>query len=535
MPDTSIVQGFIPSIKLLSLFSAVIYLPLMVIIYKKKKSLYPLLTCLSLSALCIWQYYGLATINLKDQGTIGPFAGYFKKGAYILPIIALLTFLGQRLADPGKKISFTKGLPIQHLWIKALRAAPASLVKLGITLYTIIIFLSLGLIIGLFVAEIHSFVSIWFIVIHILGAIAIGWVLVSIFIHYQTAKVTLAQEQRKEKGATATAHIDQIKFGGVRLMETHQLMLFQLTVYPKIGTPYLTSIRQYLTQEQLAIIENAAYVQFYEDPLKKTKGVIIIDSKADTVQPPTVHSTQVAFNTYTQLADNRHIEPDNVLISIMGKSKNIAFKAVHLLAILALFMIGFLAPFKLTGNMDWLRIRLKYYPQKFTFQYKGNFNEDAFKMAYDKAIAYIGDQKIESLLFYKDFTHITYEPANHPGYCQMVDITGNTASKIFSPMSIHEPERLFTASSLSYERFKKAMAAADKTGKIKDIMYIGARSDGRHSVTPSPNRLRQRGLTRAEVQQEVQQQIKAFEAVASQEPPVYLHVVFEGGDKSFRY
>ena len=72
-------------------------------------------------------------------------------------------------------------------------------------------------------------------------------------------------------------------------------------------------------------------------------------------------------------------------------------RLVNMVLTFALFGFGFLSPFMVMGNVDWLRLRVTYFPQKLVFQYKGNFNMEPLRMAHAKAMSYIGNRQVESL------------------------------------------------------------------------------------------------------------------------------------------
>lgn len=150
-------------------------------------------------------------------------------------------------------------------------------------------------------------------------------------------------------------------------------------------------------------------------------------------------------------------------------------KPLSFVLIFSFFSLGFLLPYLVTGNLDWFRLRVKYFPQKLLFQYKGNFNPEVFKKAYDKAIMYIGDRRIESLLFYKDFTELRIERLDKPGYFSNVTIRGNSVSAAFMTSRPDKEDRLFTVDSIRYELLKGALEDAATDHGIEDMMYIGVR------------------------------------------------------------
>lgn len=56
-----------------------------------------------------------------------------------------------------------------------------------------------------------------------------------------------------------------------------------------------------------------------------------------------------------------------------------------------LFGVGFISPY--WPLEDWFVLRMKYFPQKLTFDNKVNFNEELLRKSFDKAVEYIDGQK----------------------------------------------------------------------------------------------------------------------------------------------
>lgn len=48
-------------------------------------------------------------------------------------------------------------------------------------------------------------------------------------------------------------------------MEKRDLMVIEVTVFPRSGKPYQTTIRQFITADQLGQLDEGALVTFYED------------------------------------------------------------------------------------------------------------------------------------------------------------------------------------------------------------------------------------------------------------------------------
>ena len=179
--------------------------------------------------------------------------------------------------------------------------------------------------------------------------------------------------------------------------------------------------------------------------------------------------------------------------------------------IVALAGFGFFSPYIVTGNVGFLRMRAKYFPQRLIFQYKGNYNPDAFKMAFDRAREYIGDRRIESLLFYKDMTHVGIEMADKPGYTQTMNIRGNSVQGPYLSSMEADPDRLFTLDDVRYDLLQKVLEDVATDHDVSDIGYIGVRKDIRRGTRDG----------------RVKPDYDRYHAD--------IHVVFWGGDESLDY
>lgn len=367
--------------------------------------------------------------------------------------------------------------------------------RFGIFCYKALVWLFLGVVIGSFVATMQGFMPVWFIVVHVLGSIGLGWLFGMLFFRYTDRKRARALTQAS--GLAVPARIDSIQFGGVRMMETRELTVIRVTVFRRSSAPYQTTVRQFMTAEDLDQLQEGSLVTFFEDPHDHGYGMV----------SPTLPTGEIPADIKTFQADKVYPERRKTgLWLLVGRNPNKVARSVSFILIFVLFGIGFLSPYAITGNVDWLRLRITYFPQKLIFQDKGNFNPEVFKKAYDKAVAYIGDRRIESLLFYKDFTDVRIERTDKPGRLRSATIRGNSVGTHFMPSSTDDQDRLFTLESVRYDILKKALDDAAKDHDIEDIMYIGFRKDIRWSM-PVPRRQRY----------------------------VDIHIVFEGGETSLDY
>ena len=377
--------------------------------------------------------------------------------------------------------------------------------RLGVFLYKGLVWLFLGVVTGTFIAQMQGFLPLLFIVVYVLGSIGLGAVFALLFIRYTDRKSSRISEidQVYEAGSEAPARIDSIHFGGVRLLEARDLMIIRVTVFSRYREPYQTTVRQFMTAADLEQLESGdGLVIFYEDAHDPGYGTVLPKAPAAGIRAD--YKSFRAEKIYPE----RH---KTGLLLLVGRNPNVLTRSASFVLISALFGFGFLSPYVVTGNLDWLRLRIEHFPQKLIFQGKGNFNPEAFKRAYDKAIEHIGDQRIESLLFYKDFTNVRVERTDKPGYFGNVTIRGNSVGAHFMTSRTDDQDRLFTADSIQYDLFKKALDDAATDHKIQNIMYIGVRKGIRWGTRD--------GRIPPDYKQD----------------HIDIHIVFEGGNTSLHY
>src|SRR5690606_35538255 len=104
----------------------------------------------------------------------------------------------------------------------------ATLEQFGIFCYKALLWLFLGVVIGAFVATMQGFLPVWFIVVYLLGSIGLGLLFSRVFFRYTDRK---RRSLALTSGLDAPARIDSIRFGGVRMLETRELMVIQVTVF----------------------------------------------------------------------------------------------------------------------------------------------------------------------------------------------------------------------------------------------------------------------------------------------------------------
>src|SRR5690606_6623040 len=132
--------------------------------------------------------------------------------------------------------------------MKQMQLTP-KLERFGIFCYKALVWLFLGVVIGSFVATIQGFMPIWFIVVYILGSIGLASAFCRLLFRYTDRKRAraLAQDRAQPNGLAVPARIDSIRFGGLRMMETRELMVVQLTVFRRSEKHYQTTVRQLMT------------------------------------------------------------------------------------------------------------------------------------------------------------------------------------------------------------------------------------------------------------------------------------------------
>jgi len=487
---------------LLSIVSMVIYVSLIYAVRKEKKSLGAYGLCVFLSALAIWEFYCFAKVEPNRNFGLGSLSVFFEYAALILPVLAVLLFLFRKHLEPRLKKPLTPYKPLSDFPTKLPSSTPYWLEWLGIFFYKVLVWFFSGVILGSLAALMQGFMPIWFIVVFIFGSIALGWFFALLFFSYADRKRSLILAH-DEYGCRATpARLDAIHFDGVRMMETRDLMIIEVTVFSRFEAPYQTTVRQFMTAEDIDQLREGDIITFYEDTRDSGYGIVSPKFPAGTIRAD--FKTFKANKVYPERRKTG-------LWLLIGRNPNVLTRSVSFILISAIFSIGFLSPYIISGNVEWLLLKIKHFPQRLIFQDKGNFNPEEFKKAYDKAIEYIDDQRIESLLFYNAFTQVTVEQADNAGYLRSVTIRGNSVERNFISWTIDREDRLFTSASVRYHLLKKALDDAATDHKLEDIMYIGVRKGIR------------------------------WETRDHRIPPDYkqnyvdIHIVFEGGHKSLDY
>ena len=354
---------------------------------------------------------------------------------------------------------------------------------LAVFTYKVLLYLCIGATVGFFFAM--EFISVWFLIVFIPAVIGVGWLFVMAFIKYTDRQAQDVDSQQVDQMKDpAPALIDGADFAGVKLLEKRELIILRITVFPTNASPFSTSIRQFMTAEQIALLKERDVVSFYENANEPGYGLV-------SLREPTA---PILVDKATYKASKTYPPKGKVsALHLIGRRSNIFSRIVNILLILTIFGFGFLTPYMVTGNVDWLRLKIIYFPQKLIFQHKGNYNPEAFVMAYEKAMSYIGDQQIEAILFYKDYTNVQIQFADNPRKITHVTIRGNSVQDGFlSLATATQPGRLFPANSVSLEVLQKVLEDVATDHDLADISYLGIRSDfswrNRPSSHPSGER-----------------------------------------------
>src|SRR5690606_3311807 len=213
-------------------------------------------------------------------------------------------------------------------------------------------------------------------------------------------------------------------------------------------------------------LQELPVVTFYEDPHNPGSGTI-------SLTPPT--GELLTGETTAQATKIYPKRGKRSFFPLIGRNSSMLSRLVNMVLIFALFGFGFLSPFMLTGNVDWLRLRVTDFPQKLVFQYKGNFNAEPFKKAYAKAMSYIGNRKVEYVVCYRDYTIIMVEDPDKPSYIEQAIIRGNFVELgILSSMTSY-PDRMFTVVSVSFVLLQTVLEDVATDHNIETIFYIGVR------------------------------------------------------------
>src|SRR5690606_40346100 len=81
-------------------------------------------------------------------------------------------------------------------------------------------------------------------------------------------------DMASDRTNVSAARIDSVDHGGIRLMEERNLLVIRMTVFSKFKPPFQTTIRQFMTAEQIERLQELPVVTFYEDTHNPGSGTI---------------------------------------------------------------------------------------------------------------------------------------------------------------------------------------------------------------------------------------------------------------------
>ncbi|MFT4198149.1 MAG: hypothetical protein QM601_09610 [Pseudoxanthomonas sp.] len=161
------------------------------------------------------------------------------------------------------------------------------------------------------------------------------------------------------------------------------------------------------------------------------------------------------------------------------------------------FALGFLLPFTLSsGGIETVTSFVQDLPRTLTGRNHGNFGKDKLRKAYERAVAYAGDRRIDDLLVYEGYVRMTVENPSQPNAYDNVTLRGAVAeSEPDRASSAISPEETFCAADTNFGMLERALDDALKHGGLKQMLYIGLRT---RPGIPGVSINEQAGLTSSE-------------------------------------
>ena len=152
-------------------------------------------------------------------------------------------------------------------------------------------------------------------------------------------------------GNRTLARVGKLQEAGITVSEFNHLFIFTLTVFPQVGAPYETNIRQFITLGQLPNFYTGRFVVFVEDAQNPGYGWIdkapseYWQQKAD--EPPAEWKIRKAVRSYPDQKIN-----ENILGNDPPKMTPMRW-AINIVAVPGFLVLGFLIPFSLApGGLD---------------------------------------------------------------------------------------------------------------------------------------------------------------------------------------
>ena len=144
-------------------------------------------------------------------------------------------------------------------------------------------------------------------------------------------------------GQRALARVGKLQEAGITVSEFNHLFIFTLTVFPQMGSPYETTIRQFITLGELPNFYTGRFVVFAEDA--ENPGYGFIDKEPSeywqqkAMEPPAAWKTYKADTVYPDQKINENMFGDEP-----PKMTPLRW-AINLVVVPACLVLGFLLPF----------------------------------------------------------------------------------------------------------------------------------------------------------------------------------------------
>jgi len=144
-------------------------------------------------------------------------------------------------------------------------------------------------------------------------------------------------------GERVLARVGKLEEAGITLSSVNHMFIFTLTVFPTHGSPYETTIRQFITMGELPNFHTGRFVVFIEDPQNPGYGQIDKDPPEEwqlkAQEPPPELKTVKATRSWPDRKANADILGEEI-----PKRPPLEW-ALRITAMLSFFAIGIMLPF----------------------------------------------------------------------------------------------------------------------------------------------------------------------------------------------
>ena len=147
------------------------------------------------------------------------------------------------------------------------------------------------------------------------------------------------------------ARVGKLQETGITVSEFNHLFIFTLTVFPPMGTPYETTIRQFITLGELPNFYTGRFVVFAEDP--ENPGYGFIDKEPSeywqqkAMKPPAEWRTYKASQSFPDQKNKKKSGADEI-----PKMTPMRW-AVNIVCVPTFLVLGFLLPFAIApGGLE---------------------------------------------------------------------------------------------------------------------------------------------------------------------------------------